>query len=121
MIVCYIAGPYTATKAGTVGQNIENARRVASEIRSHGMAAVVPHLESIGCEGSLDYEGWIAHGVALMRKCDCVVLLEGWDASKGAQSELEDARWNSQPVFFSYSRGYLQDIERWWENNKWKK
>lgn len=121
MIVCYIAGPYTATDGFTVEQNIDNARKVSSEIRSNDMAAIVPHLESIGCADALDYDGWIEHGIAVMRKCDCLVLVDGWEMSKGAKREVEDAKWNEKPIFFSWESGYLQDIKQRWENNKWKK
>jgi hypothetical protein len=121
MIVCYIAGPYTETKTCTVEQNIDNARRVASEIRSNGMAAVVPHLESLGCAESLDYEGWMEHGFALLNKCDCVVLLEGWRVSKGTIREVDLAKWNKQPIFFSWEDGYIKNIQQWWGHYKWKR
>lgn len=111
MISCYVAGPYSPTSEMSVEQNIENARNVASELRKAGMVAVVPHLESLGCEEALDYEGWMNHSFGLQDLCQCIVMVNGWDHSKGAIQEYGRARDNGQKVFFSCDDGYVEEIK----------
>ena len=87
MKVVYLIGPYSGTKE-QIKRNIESARLAASDLRRKGYAVIVPHLESLGCEDSLDYEGWMKHGFALIEKADCVAVFGEYVKSKGFMREI---------------------------------
>lgn len=96
----YVAGPM----AGMPDHNFpafEAATRILSE---HGVTVVSPHedvsvahlklAEELGEDyrNSPEYRNYLARDIGLVAKCDALVLLPGYEHSKGAMAEVYFAR-----------------------------
>lgn len=93
----YIAGPYT--KDDTVF-NIHTAVTVANHLSSLGFTPFVPHLT--GFWHFLyphSYEFWMKYDAEWLLACDTVLRIPG--ESTGADREVEMAKENDIPVFYS--------------------
>ena len=97
----YVAGRYSASSDRTVEENVEAARAVARlVVAAHPLLfPVVPHQLNAGVEDLGDYEWWLAGTLELMRRCDAVVMVPGWEGSRGACAEREEAHRLGLPVF----------------------
>ena len=57
-----------------------------------------------------DDQFWLDGTLELMRRCDAVVLVDGWQHSSGARGEIEEARKLGIKVYLS--SGTLPKLER---------
>ena len=94
MKVAYVAGPYRdARGVWYVGENICRAREIARELWMAGIAAICPHSNT----GMMDGAGFqtdqvfLTGDLAIMARCDAIVMIPGWQSSPGACAELERA------------------------------
>lgn len=99
MKVIYIAGKYRGPTPWTVEQNIRAAEEVAARVWALGMVALCPHANSRHMEGVTTDENFLAGTLELLRRCDAVVLVPGWEKSSGTRAEIEEARHLGKPVF----------------------
>ena len=100
-IVVYVAGPYRADTKREVRDNISDAIEVAANIRRAGYSAVVPHLESLQNEECLTEDGWLEHGLALLRRCHAVFDFRRGRRSGGTEKEVTLATIIGIPVVIS--------------------
>jgi glycosyltransferase involved in cell wall biosynthesis len=107
----YVAGPYNPQNGRTIEENRSAAAEVAAVIRSRGMAAIVPHLESHLGEEVLTECGWLAHGFELMRRCDAVALAPGWRESFGAGLEVSLAKDLGMPLVVAYVGDWVETLK----------
>lgn len=86
----YIAGPYSGTTPRPVLSNVRLASAWAGLMAKRGWVPVVPHLWHYMQEEArgFSYEDWIALGLALLRRCDAILMIPGWQESTGARGEL---------------------------------
>ena len=108
----YISGPMS----GIPGYNYEAFAEAALQLRLAGYENVVsPH--EIWCDESAGYAqdstaaDWHRHmraDIAALLECDTIVLLPGWQMSKGARLELTIALELGFAVFFREGGG-----EKW--------
>lgn len=94
MKLIYIAGPYRGKTREAVELNIATARRVALLIAQAGHMPVIPHANTAGFEHldpDIPDQFWLDGTLALMLKCDAVVLCPGWDKSSGTLAEIRKA------------------------------
>lgn len=100
-IVCYIAGPFRAPTPWGVEQNVRRAEAVALDAWRAGLVALCPHLNSRPFEGACPDEVWLRGGIELLRRCDAVILVDGWERSSGTALEIKEAERLKIPVFSS--------------------
>lgn len=114
MRVVYVAGPYMgATHDGKsyyqISRNILEAREWAKKAIEAGAFPFTPHLNSehmeLDVERSADW--WREADLEMLRRCDAIFLIPGWENSKGAKMEKEFSLQNGIPVF--YDIGILRD------------
>lgn len=99
MKVVYVAGKYRGPNAWAVEGNIRHASQFAAQVWSFGIAALCPHTNSAHMEGIADDAMFLAGTLEMMRRCDAVLLIPGWQDSAGARAEAAEADRLGIPVF----------------------
>jgi nucleoside 2-deoxyribosyltransferase len=98
--VAYVAGPYRDARGEWyVEQNRRVAEDAALMLRGAGWACVVPHRNSGGMDGALPDEVWLREGLALLRRCDVVVVVGEYWTSEGTALEVNEAVARGVPVY----------------------
>lgn len=116
MKLVYTAGPYRSAQGPYgVTKNIRAAEAVAVELWRMGLAVICPHLNTAHLDGAvgIPYQErcWIEGDLEMVRRCDGLVLLPGWQHSAGALGEREEAERNALAVFkWPTDRGLLEDF-----------
>lgn len=101
MRLVYIAGPFRAENAWKVEQNIRSAEALALEVLRAGFAAICPHSNTRFFDGALPDAVFLEAGLEILRRCDAVLLVKGWEDSKGTHAEIAEAYDRGIPVFTS--------------------
>ncbi len=99
MKVIYVAGKYRAKHPYLIQENIDKAKEVAKQVWAAGHAAICPHLNSINFEGLNTEQHFIDGTLELMRRCDAVLLVPGWETSEGTKGEYDEANTLKIPVY----------------------
>lgn len=103
--VIYVAGPYTGKSRGQVASNVAAARHLGQLCARKGWMPLMPTVNTAHFEDDYpdvgDYEFWMAGTEALLRRCDAVIFVDGWQFSVGCHSELAVANQLGIPVYFS--------------------
>lgn len=102
--VAYLAGPFRAANAWEVEQNIRRAETVALEVWRRGYACLAPHCNTRFFNGAADDALWLAGDLAMLSRCDVVLMLPGWEASQGATAEHGYAISHGIPVVYDVER-----------------
>lgn len=100
MRVVYIAGPFRAPTAWGIEQNVRAAEATAFRVASMGFAPLCPHANTRFFHGTLTDAFWLEATMELLRRCDAVMLSEGWDNSSGTKAEIREAERLGIPVFY---------------------
>lgn len=97
MIKVYIASPYSV---GDVARNVGHSFDVANELMFHGFVPYAPlWVHFMHMYYPHPDEVWMTFDLEWLRACDCVLRIPG--ESKGADREVEIARAEDIPVFYS--------------------
>lgn len=91
MKVVYIAGPFRGAHAWAIAENIRAAERVGFEIAKLGAMPLIPHANTAHFHGALPDQFWLDGTMELLRRCDGVVFMEGWEDSEGCRREHDEA------------------------------
>lgn len=94
MTTIYIAGPMT----GLPNYNHEAFAHVAAELRSWDNAVLSPHEINDGTEDAHPWEWYMRRALQLLLDADMVVLLPGWQKSRGASAEHYVAELLGMPI-----------------------
>jgi hypothetical protein len=105
----YIAGAYTSNNAWTAEQNVRRAEEAAYEVMGLGAWPLVPHSNTRHYfVNACTYEQAIAGTLEMLRRSDAGLWLPGWELSRGASGEREEARRLHLPAFDT-----LDELKRW--------
>jgi hypothetical protein len=104
----YIAGPYSAATTDEIEINCQNAWRRGRDAALAGGFPVVPHMSSMHLHDRCSLQFWLDGTMLLMRACDAVLLIKGWERSFGTKREVLDALDRGLPVF-----GALYQLTHW--------
>ncbi len=99
MRVVYIAGPFRAPTSWGVAQNVRAAEVVGLLVANAGAMPLIPHANTAHFDGEATGQFWLDGTMELMRRCDAVVLVPGWEGSVGACAEKAEADRLGLPVF----------------------
>lgn len=113
-IACvYVAGPYSGADGWEVACNVHRAEEVAREVVRLGAAPVTPHSIGARMAGTETYELWCETTLEMMRRCDAVVFVPGWERSRGAVGERKEAVRIGLPCF-----DRILDLRVWLEGRR---
>lgn len=109
MKVVYVAGPFRCPSQYVPGQqdawgiqrNVMAAMTVGLEVWRMGAAALIPHANTMFFQNAAPDQVWLEGDLALLAKCDAVVMLPDWERSKGAREEHAFAKERGIPVFYT--------------------
>lgn len=113
MRVVFVSGPFRAASVWGMEENIRKAERVALEIWCMGAAVICPHANTRYFQGEATDDLWLKGDLAILERCDAMVLVPGWELSAGARDEYGHAARHEIPV---YEWGKLEDrvaLRRW--------
>lgn len=91
MKVVYIAGPFRAESGWEIEQNIRRAECLALEAWRAGFAVICPHTNTRFYSGAAPDEVWLEGDLEILRRCDAVLLVPGWENSTGTRWEFAEA------------------------------
>jgi len=120
MLVVYVAGPFRGAHHWEIEQNIRRAETLALEVWRAGFACICPHLNTRHYQGVLPDHVWLDGDLAILKKCDAVLMTSDWMRSTGAKAEHDFALLHRIPVFYTLeSLLHLEDedfprLDRHW-------
>lgn len=108
----YLAGPYSTGSILEIADHICQGRDMAIELMERGYAPYCPWLdwELAVRKHRLTVEHFKQCGLTILAKCDAMLLLPGWEDSRGTREEIAFARMLNIPVFTT-----IDAIDQWVE------
>ena len=116
----YVAGAYSADNVITVLDNMRAGMRLSLEVLLAGFAPFVPwfdyHFQLMLREGEdLTVGHYYKYSMAWLEASDYVLVVPGWENSKGTKAEIARAEELGIPVFYKLSD--LIDYHVVWGSN----
>jgi nucleoside 2-deoxyribosyltransferase len=115
MKVIYIAGPFRAEHQWAQEQNIRRAEELSLQVWRAGAVALCPHLNTRFFQGAAPDSVWLTGDLELLKRCDAILMVLGWEKSIGARSEREAAIRSGLPVLSD-----ITDVWRYLKNTRVK-
>lgn len=110
--VIFISGPFRAPTPYGVEENCRRAEAAALEVWRAGAVAICVHAMCRHYSGAAPDSVWLAGDLEILRRCDAVLLVEGWEASSGTRGEIEEAERLGIPVWGPYDWGQALEAIR---------
>ena len=97
MIKIFVSGPYTL---GDTAINVKNAMDLTNKLIDMGFAPYCAHLTHfLHMNKPQEYKKWLALDLEYLKLCDGLIRMKG--KSNGADMEVDFAKKNDIPVFYS--------------------
>ncbi len=108
MKVVYVAGPFRCASKHVEGQqdswgiqvNVMAAMALGLEVWRAGAAALIPHANTMFFQNAAPDHVWLDGDIAMLDKCDAVIMTPDWQRSSGARAEHEHAKAKGMTVFY---------------------
>lgn len=100
----FISGKFTSATAGDERECVALARDVGELVRSLDLVPLIPHIAVLRPTSGEPESVWrvaMRDSLEMMSRCDAVLMLPNWRASRGARIERWIARRQGMPVFDS--------------------
>lgn len=98
-MLIYVAGPYS----GEIDANIAKARAIAVDLWEMGHGVICPHTNTqhfeVDCRAT--YEQYLMGDLDIISRVDALVMVPGWEHSKGATREKQYADTLKIPVYYA--------------------
>ena len=102
----YIAAPFRGPDGFIVYQNVVRTEQLMYELikgaleQQTPVAVLCPHSMTVHFDRTFNDVYWLEATLEHMRRCDAILLVEGWAKSEGAKGEREEALAKGLPVFY---------------------
>ena len=122
MKIVYIAGAYTGNNFEEIDANIKKAEAFAVALANRGIGFFCPHLNTAHFEtkSTATYEFYLEMNLAILDRCDGMLLMPGWETSRGAMGEYLHVQSGNKNIkmFFPFpglpgDTRVLDAIEKW--------
>lgn len=107
MRLVYVAGPFRGPTGWRIETNVRAAEALALRVWQAGAAAICPHTNSRFVQGEAKDSVFLEGTLEMLRRCDALILVNGWKHSEGSLGELDEAHELGLPVFFEGNFGAL--------------
>lgn len=109
----YIAGPLNAGAVEYL-RNVSRMIQVGISVRRVGYAVFVPALDLLMgiVDGAFSYNDYAENNLAWLEVSDAVLVLPGYEESKGTLAEIKRASELGIPVIFSDGSHFALDVEK---------
>jgi nucleoside 2-deoxyribosyltransferase len=114
MPVGYVAGPFRGPTHWAIAENIRAAERLALEVWKLGAACICPHANTAHFQDAAPDELWLDGDLAMLARCDFVLMTPDWERSAGARAEREFATARGIPVFYDIDALKARLSEGWY-------
>jgi hypothetical protein len=101
-MLLYTAGPYSGKNRVERDHNIKVAREIAADLWRRGYAVICPHTNTAWFDDDfqdITWEMYMAGDLEIVSRVDAVIMLPGWEHSRGANMEREHAISLGIPVY----------------------
>jgi len=92
MKLLFVAGPYRSNTIRGIVKNIRKAEKVALKYWRKGYVVICPHKNTSLLDGAATDEVWLNGGLEILKRCDGIVMMKGWEKSSGSIAELKLAK-----------------------------
>ena len=113
MRVIYVAGPFTGKTAWDIEQNVRAAEDVGLCVANAGAVPLIPHANTRYFHGQQTPEFWYDATLELLKRCDGIIMVDGWESSKGSVMEHTYAKQHGIPIFYASKPSSWIELERW--------
>lgn len=96
--IVYLAMPYRGKTTWEIERNVHRAREISLALWKAGNAVVCPHANTAHFDGELPDSVWLEGDLAILSRCDILILGPGWESSEGVAAEKEYAELLGIPV-----------------------
>lgn len=101
MKLVYVAGPFRGPNPWEVEQNVRRAETLALEVWRSGAAALCPHANTRFFDKAGDDKVFLEGTMEMLRRCNGMVLVPGWEKSSGTKAEIREALEKHIPIYKS--------------------
>lgn len=113
MRVIYVAGPFRGPSHWAIWQNINRAAALSLEAWKLGVAVVCPHMNTFCFQDAAPDHLWLEGDLAILKKCDAILMTPDWERSSGATAELKFAMEHRIQVLFN-----INELTLWLKANE---
>lgn len=97
--IIFVAGPYRGANAWKIERNIRRAEEMGMTVAEWGGVPMIVHTMYRFFQGTLPDDFWLNADHDILRRCDAILMLQGWERSSGATAEHDLAVRLGLPVF----------------------
>jgi hypothetical protein len=106
--VVYVAGPFRGPDHWVIWKNINQAAELALEVWKMGAACICPHMNTFCFQGAAPDEIWLDGDLAILTRCDAILMTPDWQRSSGARAEHDIALKHGLQIFYT-----LDALKEW--------
>ena len=92
MKVVYVAGAFRAKTQWGIMQNVRNAEDASLRLWKQGYAVICPHTMTQHFQDECPDRVWLEGCLEILRRCDVIYLVKGWQESEGSKEEYQLAQ-----------------------------
>ena len=100
MKIIYVAGAYRNKTEWGLIENIRHAEKEAIKLWQEGWAVICPHKNTAHFGGLCPDDTWLKGDIEMLKRCDAIYMLKGWQKSEGANMELATAKNSKLEVIY---------------------
>jgi len=100
MQLIYVAGRFRSDTHYQIHLNIIHAEARALDLWKQGWAVICPHLNTQNFQGECADDVWLNGCLEIVKRCDAIYMLKGWELSEGSKEELKLAQELGLEVYY---------------------